>query len=500
MRHLLRRHPFAIAAHFDFTLTLTFSVPAEKLRPLLYPGLELDTLGDETGFVAVAMVQTRDLRPEWMPAFCGRDFFLTGYRIFVRRRMANGRNVRGLQVLRSDTDRRMMCVLGNVMTHYRYHHAAIEVGEDGADLRIKVRSDDGRSDLDVRAFRDRDGLPAGSVFRDEKTARRFAGPMPFTFSYEPTTGNLLKVEGQRTNWHPRLVQVEAGRVDFLRHLDLDRDARLANAFLIEDVSYRWNCGEVEPAVDATRRSRCEGVGNIARFNWPAYTAAVGTVVVGGTVAASRRVPFALRVLGGLAAMGSLWQAGVSLAASHWVYDRSGLYSLDWLNGLWPENPDCIVNVHAGFDETTDRLRTLYPAAEVRVLDFFDPARNSEPSIRRARKANPPRPGTRSVGCEGWPIQDSEADAVLVFLAAHEMRAPEDRRRLFAELRRICSPGGRIVLVEHLRDAANFVAFGPGFVHFMPRHVWVNETEGWLRLLSERAFTPLLRVFCFEPKE
>jgi len=40
MRHLLKRHRFAVEAYFDFVLALTFAVPASRLEPLLYPGLE----------------------------------------------------------------------------------------------------------------------------------------------------------------------------------------------------------------------------------------------------------------------------------------------------------------------------------------------------------------------------------------------------------------------------------------------------------------------------
>lgn len=501
MWHALKRHPFAVEAHFDFTLALTFSVPAEKLRPFLHPGLELDTFHEDTGFLAIALVQTRNLRPGFFPAALGQDFFLTGYRIFVRRRTASGRRLRGLQVLRSDTDRRLMCLLGNAMTHYHYHPAHVEVRREGEDLDIAVDSEDGTADLLVRVQLEDGELPDESIFPDERTARRFAGPMPFTFSYEPETDSLVQIEGQRSNWHPTLVRADVVEAGFLKHLGLENDAHLAAAFYLEDVPYRWSRGVVEPAVVPTVRPHgpFQGVTNVVRFNWPAYATAAGVTALGAWLASNRKVPCALRVAGAAAAAGTVWQTAASLSASHLVYDRSGLYSLDWLPGLWPEKPKCIINVHAGFDETTDRLRALYRKAKIHTFDFYDSERNPEPSIARARALHPPRPGTHRVGCDDWPLPDASADAILLFLAAHEMRDPEDRRRLFAELQRVCAPDGRIVVVEHLRDAANLLAYGPGFLHFLSRTVWVEEPADFLFLVGELSLTPFLRVFCYEPR-
>ncbi len=83
----------------------------------------------------------------------------------------------------------------------------------------------------------------------------------------------------------------------------------------------------------------------------------------------------------------------------------------------------------------------------------------------------------------------------MIFAAHEIRGPEVRLAFFRELRRILDPGGRIVLVEHLRDLANFLVFGPGFWHFLPEKEWLRLGRE-SRLVLHRSFrvTPFVRVF------
>ncbi len=248
MRHLLRRHPVPIRAWFDHSLVLTYAYPAELLRPLLPPGLVLDEL-DGLGFLAVAMVQTRRLRPAFLPAAFGQDFFLAGYRIFARYRSASGRTLRGLRILRSDTNRRLMAAGGNLLTHYQYHVAQVECAEENGALGIRVRTPDGAADVEVRAdlAAAPEAPPAGSPFRDLAQARLYAGPLPFTFDYERETHSLVLIEGVRENWTPRPVSVEVGRMSFLERPPFDQ-ARpvLANAFHVRDIDYAWKRGVVEP--------------------------------------------------------------------------------------------------------------------------------------------------------------------------------------------------------------------------------------------------------------
>ena len=54
------------------------------------------------------MVQTKELRPKGFPKFMGNDFFLIGYRVFVRYTNNAGKNLRGLYILKSETDKTKM--------------------------------------------------------------------------------------------------------------------------------------------------------------------------------------------------------------------------------------------------------------------------------------------------------------------------------------------------------------------------------------------------------
>lgn len=243
MLHLLKRHPLPIKAFFKHSLVLTFAYPKEVLLPLLPPGLILDTYGDY-GFLAIAMVQTRGLRPAFLPEWMGKDFFLTGYRIFSRFKTKEGRTLRGLRILRSDTDKELMVLFGNLLTHYHYRKAKVEMREEGQKLEFKITTPQQEADLHVRVkLAGEAQLPPGSPFSDLKEARKFAGPLPFTFDYEKETHSIVRIEGVRQDWNPKPVQVEILQNSFLEKAPFaGHTPLLANAFHIQNIPYLWKPG------------------------------------------------------------------------------------------------------------------------------------------------------------------------------------------------------------------------------------------------------------------
>ena len=238
----LKTHPFAVEAFFDRSLVLTYAAPAAEIQALLPPPLVPDTWQDKWGFVAVALVQTRQLRPKGWPALLGHNFCLVGYRAFVRYHTPAGKRLRGLYILRSETDRRHMELLGNLFTHYHYATTDINLTDDASGLLATSRQSDFR--IKVAPASPAVALPAGAPFASWAEARRFAGPLPFTFSVEAEARRVVIIEGVRQHWQPEPVAIEQAHVGFLSQLPLS-SLVLANAFLVRNVPYHWKKGRTE---------------------------------------------------------------------------------------------------------------------------------------------------------------------------------------------------------------------------------------------------------------
>lgn len=239
----LKRHPVPMAAFFRHSLVLTYAFSPEILKPLLPPGLVLDTFGGRA-FLAIALVQACNMRPAFLPAAMGADFFLSGYRIFTRLAGGSG-SKRGLRILRSDTDSAWMVRAGNLLTHYNYRLCRADLDNRANRLHWTIRTARAEADLEIIA-NIRGGpapLPPGSPFRNLAEARRFAGPLPYTFDYEPSTRSIIGIRADRQIWNPEPVAVEVRQNTFLDCEPFRSSAPvLANAFHVSDVPYRWQRG------------------------------------------------------------------------------------------------------------------------------------------------------------------------------------------------------------------------------------------------------------------
>jgi SAM-dependent methyltransferase len=233
-----------------------------------------------------------------------------------------------------------------------------------------------------------------------------------------------------------------------------------------------------------------GVAKIMRFNWPWYALALVATII-GTGVLWWWIPAGFWRGAGITAivLGDSWFI-LSLAVSHYVYDRSTIARGGWLGS---ESADSIVILHAGHDEASVHVTRLLPTATCRVFDIFDVARCSSPSLLRARAEA--QHTADSVPLDQLPLADASIDLVLAIFAAHEIRDHAARTACFRELARITNPNGRIVVVEHLRDAWNLLAYGPGFLHFLSRRTWLRTfADAKLTLIRDDTMTPWVHRF------
>lgn len=242
------------------------------------------------------------------------------------------------------------------------------------------------------------------------------------------------------------------------------------------------------------RKPFQGVLNIIRFNCHFYFLAISVLFFLIAIANKINEPFrSYLIIVFIIVSATIF---ISLAVSFYVYDLSGLYNLKWIEQQYTK--ELIVNINAGFDETSILLKEKFKNADLIALDFYDPLKHTEISIKRARAAYPPFHNTKQVETTNLQLADNSVAKIFVILSAHEIRNENERATFFKELKRILKPGGRIFITEHLRDPANFLAYNIGFFHFHSKSTWLKTFQAAeLKIQNELKHTPFISTFILE---
>lgn len=239
------------------------------------------------------------------------------------------------------------------------------------------------------------------------------------------------------------------------------------------------------------RKPFQGVWNIIRFNWQYFVLSIIAIIA--LLLVNNYLPETLHDSANVFVWLIIIANFVSLLISYFIYDFSSLYELTWIDSLQMGRK--IININAGFDETSHLLKSKFPNTDLLVFDFYDHTKHTEVSIKRARKAYPPYPNTQQISTTHLPLKDNSADNVFAILSAHEIRNDEERKAFFTELNRVLMPHGQIIITEHLRDTANFIAYNVGFFHFHSKATWLKTFKSaGLIVAEEIKITPFITTF------
>ncbi|OEK07926.1 methyltransferase type 11 [Flavivirga aquatica] len=190
-----------------------------------------------------------------------------------------------------------------------------------------------------------------------------------------------------------------------------------------------------------------------------------------------------------------------LLVSAYVYDFSGYYNFNWLDTCQIDHTSTkkIININAGFDETSFIIRNVFPKSNLSIFDFYNAKKHTEPAIIRARKVSLTYPNTQNIESNFIPLKDKSVDVIFLLSAIHEIRSPKEKVSFLKECHRVCKSEGKVIMVEHLRDLPNFLAFSIGFTHFFSNHVWKKAfKDAGFSSFTETKFTSFMSIFNYQP--
>lgn len=176
-----------------------------------------------------------------------------------------------------------------------------------------------------------------------------------------------------------------------------------------------------------KRRKFQGALNILSFNRHFYVAGLGVLAV---LIASYLLIDWPDILFWLIIVAFLYGFIMPLIVSAYVYDFSGYYNFHWLKNLIrnDEGVQLIVNINAGFDETSFIIKNKFPHSDLKVFDFYNAKQHTEPAIKRARKVSLVYPNTQQIASNLIPLKNNSVDIVFLLSAVHEIRSNEEKVR------------------------------------------------------------------------
>lgn len=241
------------------------------------------------------------------------------------------------------------------------------------------------------------------------------------------------------------------------------------------------------------QSSYQGLLQVISYNWPMFVISIALCLAVATGLLLVPMPVVLQypLVCFIALL--LWLNLASTLAAHWVYDRSVLNKWTWLKPLFPKGAGKAANICSGLYESDLPLQQTFPKSTITSLDIYD-ALGMTAQAQRAN-ASSQITAVPKVDPAALPFAEGDLDTMFMILSAHEIRQKAKREAFFRETSRVLKPGGKVLLVEHHRDLANFVVFGPAFFHFLPKREWLRLAAlGGLEIEQRFSITPFVQVF------
>lgn len=221
-------------------LLVNFRVDADVMSRFL-PAPFRPKLHRGHAIAGICLIRLEQIRPGWLPAFCGISSENAAHRIAVLWDEPSGEPREGVFIPRRDTGSWLNHFAGGRIFPGEHHLADFDVTENASSISMSIRSRDGRMSVQLRG-RESDSLPEASCFQSlaESSAFFEGGSVGYSVTRDCCRLDGIRLQTDRWQVHPLAVDhVEssffadesafpAGSVTF------------DHALIMRDVTHQWH--------------------------------------------------------------------------------------------------------------------------------------------------------------------------------------------------------------------------------------------------------------------
>jgi SAM-dependent methyltransferase len=238
-------------------------------------------------------------------------------------------------------------------------------------------------------------------------------------------------------------------------------------------------------------------------NWPAFALSYGAIIMAliviGVSAQQGWIGFIPLTLALLIILVYFFFA--SLWTTHQLYGRDGLNPHHVLFDMGRiKATDQFVYIDLGLRHQAIELARRLTTGKAIVVDVYSPQWTPGRSLVRARSRMPHPPSDPRIQWQTGrinllPLPDKSVTAVILCQVTSEFWQEGDQLQLLAEIYRILSENGRLLLAEKVQSHTNSLLMGPGVLKLEPVTHWQNLlNKAGFRIRSEKNLQGIVRCF------
>ncbi len=224
-------------------LLVNFRVNAEVMKRFL-PAPFRPKLHGGYAIAGICLIRLEQIRPGWLPRFCGVSSENAAHRIAVRWDAPSGEPREGVFIPRRDTGSWLNHFAGGRIFPGEHHFADFAVTDEGSRVSMSIRARDGKMAVQLRAHAS-DSLPQTSCFGSlaESSAYFEGGSVGYS-----ATRDCCRLDGIRLQtdaWQVRPLAVEHIESSFFadRSKFPEGSVTFDHALVMRDISHQWHAEE-----------------------------------------------------------------------------------------------------------------------------------------------------------------------------------------------------------------------------------------------------------------